>query len=37
LKGEFVRTVMSAEELSSKQKAEIIRYGIQALAGEEIR
>lgn len=37
LKGEFVRTVMNAEELSTEEKAEIIRYGIQALAGEEIR
>jgi DNA repair exonuclease SbcCD nuclease subunit len=37
LKGEFVRTVMNAEELSTEEKAEIIRYGIQALSGEEIR
>lgn len=36
LKGEFVRTVMQEEELSEEEKAEIIRYGIQVLAGEEI-
>ena len=36
LKGEFVRTVMQEDELSEDEKAEIIRYGIQALAGEEI-
>ena len=35
LKGEFVRTVMAAEDLQEEEKAEIIRYGIQALAGEE--
>ena len=35
LKGEFVRTVMAAEDLREEEKAEIIRYGIQALAGEE--
>ena len=35
LKGEFVRKVM-ASELSSEDKAAIIRYGIQAIAGEEI-
>lgn len=36
LKGEFVRLVMNDETLDSEKKAEIIRYGIQALAGEEI-
>lgn len=36
LKGEFVRTVMKEEELSEEEKAEIIRYGIQILAGEEV-
>lgn len=36
LKGEFVRTVMMGEELSEEEKAEIIRYGIQILAGEEV-
>ena len=37
LKGEFVRTVMNEENLSPEEKAQIIRYGIQALAGEEVR
>ncbi len=36
LKGEFVRTVMKEETLSEEEKAEIIRYGIQILAGEEV-
>ena len=36
LKGEFVRTVNAAADLDEETKAEIIRYGIQALAGEEI-
>lgn len=36
LKGEFVRTVMNAPDLSEEEKGEIIRYGIQALAGEEM-
>lgn len=36
LKGEFVRTVMNRDELSEEEKATIIRYGILALAGEEI-
>lgn len=36
LKGEFVRTVDAAVDLDEETKAEIIRYGIQALAGEEI-
>lgn len=35
LKGEFVRTVMTAEGLGEEEKAAIVRYGIQALAGEE--
>lgn len=35
LKGEFIRTVMQ-EELSEEEKAAIIHYGLQALAGEEI-
>lgn len=34
LKGEFVRTVQSHQELSEEEQAMIIRYGIQALAGE---
>jgi DNA repair exonuclease len=36
LKGEFVRTVNAADHLDEATKAEIIRYGIQALSGEEI-
>lgn len=36
LKGEFVRLVMSKEELSADEKAVIVRYGIKALAMEEI-
>lgn len=34
LKGEFVRTVQASEELSEDEKAQIIQYGIRALAGE---
>lgn len=34
LKGEFVRTVQAHTELSEAEQAELIRYGIQALAGE---
>lgn len=36
LKGEFVRQVMAANDMNDETKAEVIRYGIQALAGEEI-
>lgn len=36
LKGEFIRTVMESEDLSQEEKAAIIHYGMQALAGEEI-
>lgn len=36
LKGEFVRTVMAAADISEEEKAEIVRYGIRALAGEEV-
>lgn len=36
LKGEFVRCVMQAEDLSDEMKAEVIRCGIFALSGEEI-
>lgn len=36
LKGEFIRTVMSDKSMDEERKAEVIRYGIQALAGEEI-
>ena len=35
LKGEFIRTVFNDTELSEQDKAVIIRYGLQALAGEE--
>lgn len=34
--GEFIRCVAGAKELSAEEKAVVIRYGIQALAGEEI-
>lgn len=37
LKGEFVRVVMAQEHLSEEEKGNIIRYGLQALAGEEVR
>lgn len=36
LKGEFVRMVMAADDMDEEMKAEVIRCGIQALAGEEI-
>lgn len=36
LKGEFVRTVMADDSLTEEMKAEIIRCGVFALAGEEI-
>lgn len=36
LKGEFVRTVMSAEDLSSEEQAAVIRCGLRAIAGEEV-
>lgn len=36
LKGEFIRTVMAVEDLSEEDKASIVRYGVLALAGEEI-
>ncbi|MDO4939367.1 MAG: metallophosphoesterase [Lachnospiraceae bacterium] len=36
LKGEFIRTVESQEEITEEDKAEIIRIGIKALLGEEI-
>lgn len=34
LKGEFVRTVMAAEELSEEEKAAVVQCGIRALSGE---
>lgn len=36
LKGEFVRLVSASEELDEESKVTVIRYGLQALAGEEI-
>lgn len=36
LKGEFVRTVMNDKTLDEVTRAEVIRCGIQALAGEDI-
>ncbi len=36
LKGEFVRTVKEADGMSEEDKAAVIRYGILALAGEDI-
>ena len=37
LKGEFIRLVKARADLSEEDKAVIIRFGIQALKGEEIR
>ncbi len=36
LKGEFVRQVKADESLDEETKAAVIRYGLQALAGEDI-
>ncbi len=36
LKGEFVRNVLADESMDEDEKNTIIRYGLQALAGEEI-
>lgn len=36
LKGAFIRKVQGCEDLSEEDKAVIIRYGLQALSGEEI-
>lgn len=36
LKGEFVRLLESAEELDERERAQVIRCGLQALGGEEI-
>ncbi|MCD8365005.1 MAG: DNA repair exonuclease [Clostridiales bacterium] len=36
LKGEFVRTVMAAKELSEEERATVIRCGLRAIAGEEV-
>ncbi|MGN0342384.1 MAG: exonuclease SbcCD subunit D [Roseburia sp.] len=37
LKGEFVRLLQSEESLTEEERSTIIRYGIQALAGEELQ
>lgn len=37
LKGEFVRQVMADATISQEDKKSIIRYGLQALAGEEVQ
>lgn len=37
LKGEFVRQVMADDGLKDEEKTRIIRYGLQAIAGEEIQ
>ena len=36
LKGEFIRNVMGRDDINEQDKAVIIRYGLQALQGEEI-
>ena len=36
LKGEFIRTVIGRADLPEEDKATVIHYGLQALAGEEI-
>jgi DNA repair exonuclease SbcCD nuclease subunit len=36
LKGEFVRTVRASEEYTEEEKAQIIAYGLKALAGREV-
>ena len=37
LKGEYVRQVMQDASLSEEEKAIVIRYGLQAIAGEEVQ
>lgn len=37
LKGEFIRMVHSRDDISEEEKATIIRYGMQALTGEELK
>lgn len=37
LKGEFVRQVMGDDSISEEDKKIIIRYGLQAIAGEEVQ
>ncbi len=36
LKGEFIRCVETRDDLTDEDKAAVIRYGIRALAGEEV-
>ena len=36
LKGEFVRTVLSADEMPQEEKAAVIRLGLQILNNEEV-
>ncbi len=36
LKGEFVRAVKACEEYSEEEKAQIVAYGLKALAGREV-
>ncbi len=36
LKGEFIRNVMARADINEEDKSEIIRYGLQALRGEDI-
>ena len=36
LKGEFIRLVLSQEDLSEEEKSKIINTGIKALSGEEV-
>lgn len=37
LKGEYVRIVMNDSNLSEEEKTIIVRYGLQAIAGEEVQ
>lgn len=37
LKGEYVRMVMNDKDLSEEEKAIVVRYGLQAIAGEEVQ
>ncbi len=37
LKGEYVHQVMEDESISEEDKKIIIRYGLQAIAGEEVQ
>lgn len=36
LKGEFVRLVLAKEDFSEEEKAEIIKYGVEILSGDEV-